>query len=86
MNQRLLAPVSVVLAFDHKRRSASPKLLIWEGRKLVITKVGMHYPNRIGRTLYHIFSVLSDDMYYKLVLNTDTLSWTLEEISDGQPD
>lgn len=84
MIQRLKAPVSVLLAYDHKKRKAYPRDLIWDGHHYPVTKIGMSYHKRVGRTLYHIFSVLGGSLYFKLVLNTDTLNWELEEIDDGE--
>ena len=51
-----------------------------------IVKVGLHHTFRQGRTLYHVFSVTSKTLLFRLVLNTETLNWRLEEISDGLPD
>jgi hypothetical protein len=46
----------------------------------------LHHTFRSGRTLFHVFSVASKSLFFRLVLNTDTLFWRLEEISDGLPD
>ena len=78
-------PVSVELIFQAPTRKVFPKLIVWNGRDYVITKLGYKHTIRQGRTLLHIFSVVSNDTYFKLVLNTDTLHWKLEEVSDGQP-
>jgi hypothetical protein len=45
----------------------------------------MHHTIREGRTLFHIFSVSSQDLFFRLKLDTDNLFWTLEEIADGLP-
>ena len=49
----------------------------------VITKLGFHHTVRVGRVLHHIFSVATESMFFRLNLDTETLSWTLEEVSDG---
>ncbi|HEX8923388.1 MAG TPA: hypothetical protein VF828_01495 [Patescibacteria group bacterium] len=84
MIQKLSTPVSVVLNFDHRRRLAAPELVVWEGRDYPVVKVGFHHSFRQGRTLYHVFSVVSQSVFFRLVLNTDNLFWTLEEVSDGE--
>ncbi len=61
----------------------TPKYVVWKGRSYTISKVGLHHSLREGRTLYHIFSVVSDTIFLRLRLNTDNLLWNLEEISDG---
>mgnify|MGYP007118315308 CR=1 FL=1 len=85
MIQKISAPVSVQLIFDHHRRSVAPRQILWEGQMIRIAKVGMHHTIREGRTLFHIFSVTSDTLFFRLKLNTENLFWTLEEIADGLP-
>lgn len=60
-----------------------PKYVIWKGRVHNITQVGLHHFFREGRTLYHIFSVISETLFMKLKLDTDNLIWRLEEVDDG---
>jgi hypothetical protein len=84
MMQKMSAPVSVVSLFDHKKRVAYPKKVLFEGKEHLIIKTGFHHTFRDGRTLYHVFSVASETLYFRLVLNTDNLFWTVEEISDGE--
>jgi hypothetical protein len=86
MLEKVSVPVSVSLSFDSKTRKVSPKALVWNGRLYSIVKIGLHHTFRQGRTLYHVFSVASKTLFFRLVLNTDNLHWRLEEISDGLPD
>ncbi|OGD95333.1 hypothetical protein A3A48_01915 [Candidatus Curtissbacteria bacterium RIFCSPLOWO2_01_FULL_37_9] len=86
MIQKISAPVSVNLIFDHQTRQAFPKYVSWEGQVYQINKIGLHHTYRTGKTLIHVFSVESSTLFFRLVLNTDTLHWTLEEISDGESD
>ena len=81
--EKISAPVSVSLAFDHTKRKVYPKWIIWEAKLYPIKKVGFHHTYWEGRTLYHVFSVASETLFFRLVLNTETLHWRLEEISDG---
>jgi hypothetical protein len=84
--QKLDAPISVNLFFDHQKRQVIPKEIIWEGRTHEIVKIGLHHTYRLGRTLYHVFSACSSTSFFRLVLDTDNLFWRLEEVSDGLPD
>lgn len=86
MIQKVLSPVSVGVSFDHTKRRISPRWVVWDGRLHSIINVGLHHTYRAGRTLYHVFSVASKTLFFRLVLDTDTLHWKLEEISDGLPD
>lgn len=85
MIQKISVPVSVAVIFDHKLRMARPVTLLWEGKTYKILKIGLHHSFRVGRTLLHVFSVATSTLFFKLVFNTETLFWTLEEIADGDP-
>jgi hypothetical protein len=84
MIQKLKMPVTVTLVYDHRSRTVTPKLVIFDGREYPIIKTGMHHTYREGRTLFHVFSAASDAVFFRLVLNTDTLAWILEEVADGE--
>lgn len=85
MIQKIKVPVSVDLCFDHRQRRVFPKNIFWEGRDYPILKIGLHHTYREGKTLFHVFSVVSKNLFFRLNLNTDNLFWTLEEIADGLP-
>lgn len=85
MIQKISAPVSVQLVYDHRLRSVAPRQIFWDGKAIRVAQVGMHHTIREGRTLFHIFSVTSQDLFFRLKLDTDNLFWTLEEIADGLP-
>jgi hypothetical protein len=65
--------------------SAVPQWVFWRGRTYQITKIGLHHTYCEGRILYHIFSVVSQTLFFRLKFNTENLFWTLEEIDDGLP-
>ena len=83
MIQKISAPVSVQVVYDHRRRTVTPRQIFWDGRIFRIAHIGLRHTFREGRTLFHIFSVTSQGLSFRLRLDTDTLFWTLEEISDG---
>jgi len=76
------APVSVSFVFDSEKCSTEPRFLRWNGRVYEIEKIGLHHTYRAGRTLFHVFSVVSKTLFFRLVLNTDNLHWKLEKIAD----
>ena len=63
--------------------SDAPKWVKWKNRIYKIEKIGLHYTFREGRVLYHMFSVSTKTLCMKLRLDTETLNWKLEEVSDG---
>lgn len=60
-----------------------PKYMIWKGRSYKITQIGLHHTLRKGLTLYHIYSVVAGSIFLRLKLNTENLTWKLEEITDA---
>lgn len=83
MALKIDSPVSVISSFNHHLRKVEPRKILWNGREYLVTRTGLHHTFRLGRTLYHVFSVVSGDTFFRLSLNTDNLFWKLDEISDG---
>lgn len=74
MNQIIDEEVNVVLANN------IPLSMHWRNRDYKITKIGLRHDYLEGKTLVHIFSVLSNDLFLKLKFNTKHLTWNLIEI------
>jgi hypothetical protein len=86
MHQILFEPVSVNLAYDHTHKQSRPLSVVWAQRNYPILEVGLHHSYRHGNTRHHVYSVTSHGLFFRLNLNTDSMSWLLEEVSDGLPD
>ena len=86
MHLKVDVPVSVISIYDPNGAKVSPLKIRWDGRVYSVTKVGLHHNFRVGRTLHHIFSVIAGETFFRLYLNTENLSWRLEEVSVGVPD
>ena len=84
MIDKIDAPISVTLEYDHKTRRSFPSKVTWEGREYSIRTVDYHHKFFQGRTYIHIFSVASDTVFFRLAYNTQTLQWRLQEIADGE--
>ena len=83
MNEIINEKVSVVSFYDRNKNTSLPVKFFWQGRTYKIKQVGYHWPARIGRKLVHIYSVVSENnTSFKLVHDTDTLHWILEEVID----
>jgi len=83
MFEKISVPVSVSLVFNSTTRQVMPKAVVWNGRVYKIVKVGLHHTFMVGRTLFHVFSVASDTLFFRLVFNSETLHWRLEEVADA---
>lgn len=75
-------PVSVISSFNHHLKSVAPRKILWAGREYYVTKIGLHHTHRVGRTLFHVFSVSANNIFLRLSLNTDNLFWKLEDVSN----
>lgn len=85
MMENISEPISVELISEATTRKVYPYRLRWRDRDYKVTKVGLHHTFREGKTLYHIFSVESPSLFFRLSFNTDSLLWKVEEVSDGEP-
>lgn len=83
MNEQINEKVSVVSVYDRFKGTVLPVKMRWQGKEYTITKFGYYHKRREGRAIIHTFSVSTDSMFFKLCCNSETLHWTLEEISDG---
>ena len=83
MTTKMSEPISVSLAYDSIKRKVYPKWVIWGGRLYPVTKVGLHHTYKQGSTLFHVFSVATKTNFLRLVMNSETLHWLLEEVVDG---
>ncbi len=60
-----------------------PYKIRWRNREYKIVKLGYHHKIKVGSIIHHIFSVASASLAFRLDFDTEILSWTLEEVSDG---
>ncbi len=82
MNEQINEKISVISKYDRMKGVNVPILLRWQGKIRNITQVGFHHTKREGRKLLHIFTVTDGNLAYYLKFDTETLHWTLMEISD----
>ncbi len=86
MIQRISEPVSVITSYNSVARAVRPLSLRWGHHEYSVSQVGLRHTYRDGITRHHVFSVVGGNLFFRLNLNADNLSWTLEEVSDGLPD
>jgi hypothetical protein len=78
--------VDVSARFTHDPPRATIRSVTYRGHKYVIQEVSYAYCVRKGRTLLHIFWASARGITFKLVLNTESLAWTIQEIHDHELD
>jgi len=82
MAEKIKEPVSVSLIFDHRKRKTLISHVLWHNQPYKITNQGLHHTYKQGSTLIHVFSVASDTISFRLVLDSSSLIWILEETYD----
>lgn len=82
MIQKISAPISVRTDYDCRMGKFFPTGITWEGRDYPVTQIGFHHTYRKGRVLYHVFSVSAKTLFFRIELNSEDLTWRLEEIAD----
>ena len=60
-----------------------PSYMVWRGRQVNFTQLGLCHPARHGRQLHYIFDVSDGLNDYSLDFDTATLTWTLVSVIDG---
>lgn len=75
--------ISISLVYDSTKKKSFPRSIIWKNRIYRVQKVGLHHTFKKGETLYHVFTAISGTLFFKLVLDTTNLHWSLEEIHDS---
>jgi len=83
MGEKIKECVSVNLLFNHKKRKTSISKIIWKNKVYNMATEGLHYTFKKGDTLVHVFSVASKDTTFKLILDTKSLVWSLDEVYDS---
>lgn len=80
MTQKIDEAVSVSLTYDSTKGTVSPRAIAWKNKLYPVTRVGLHHTYLKGSTLFHVFSCVTPTIFVRLVLNTQTLHWKLEEV------
>lgn len=71
-----------MMDFNHYQKKIKPVQIQWNNRDYKIEEIGLHHQFYQGKKLLHVFSVISQGIFFKLVLDTENLFWKLEEIAD----
>lgn len=84
MNQIINEGVSVTMDYNHYQNKIYPVQIQWKNRDYRVDKVSLHHQYYQGKNLLHVFSVVSSDIFFKLVLDTENLHWKIAEVADGE--
>jgi len=85
MLQKINEQIAVIARFfpSHK---VFPVKIYWRNQEYRINRLAYYHQYHQGKTIQHIFHVTDGNLDFRLRLNSDDLSWTLEEVDDGNTD
>ena len=87
MNEYINEKVSVIVSYNRETGKVTPRKMRWQGREYFFTdKPSYLYKAREGRNIIHVFHMTDGSMDFKLRLDSETLHWTLMEVTDGTAD
>ena len=86
MNLRLSEPVEVIALFNRDHNHLKPLRVKWKNKAYSIRSIDYVHREKRGRILVHVFSCITDTLYFRLCFDTESLIWSVEEISDGEAD
>jgi len=61
-------------------KSASPAKMVYHGREIVFTELGLYHPTKRGAKMVHVFDMSDGESDYRLEFDAERLSWTLTSI------
>jgi len=70
--------IEVIAVFEKNR--AQPYSFKWAGKKFLVEKVNLHYTQRSGDAILTYYSVTAEGNYFKLVFDSNNMSWWVEEV------
>jgi len=85
MLEKLQEKISVITKYDKEKGVCMPVKIRWRKRDYIMQKLAYYHKVRQGRTMQHIFHVTDGNLDFRIRMDSDLLSWTLEEITDGTP-
>jgi len=83
MIEKINEQISVITIYNRDKGTVLPWKVRWNGRDYTITKLGYHYRVKRGRFTHHIFTVSNATIAFKLLFDTESLYWWVQEVSDG---
>ena len=61
--------------------SLRPAKMLWNGREITFTELGMYHPTMAGKRMIHVFDMSDGGSDYRLEFDAERLRWTLISIA-----
>lgn len=65
-----------------QRLKCFPKLMEFNGRRIVFSETGLLHPTKKGERLVHVFDMTDGSADYRLEFDAQNLNWTLVSMAD----
>ncbi len=73
--------VLVLYSVDHDiGHAALPHKMMYGGREITFTELGLYHPTRPGKRMTHVFDMSDGESDYRLEFDAERLTWTLISI------
>lgn len=73
--------VAVYYKTKTEQQRCMPKKMLWRGREIIFTKLGLRHPTTYGTRTVHVFDMTDDAVDYRLEFDSYQLVWTLKAVS-----
>jgi hypothetical protein len=83
MHEYINERVSAITSYNRDTGKVVPAKIRWQAKIYTITSVSYYHKIQEGKNIQHIFHVTDGNMDFKLKLDSETLRWTLMEVTDG---
>jgi hypothetical protein len=77
--------IKVLTIYDPDRGNTVPHRLQWQNEVHTITNIGYYHRERRGRNMVHIYHVTDGALDFRILCDSESLAWKLEEVIDGAP-
>jgi hypothetical protein len=84
--QNIKYPADVTATYHPRPLSVTIHSVTFRDRTYAIHEVSYAYATRKGWTRFHIFWAAGQGITFKLVLDTESLAWTIQEIHTHESD
>lgn len=82
VNQRVDI-IALYHSTGNEQLTCEPKKMLYQGREIVFTKLGMRHPTEKGKRMIHAFNMSDDANDYRIEFDAERLTWTLVYVMEG---
>jgi len=87
MREKINKEVSVIMYYNARDKQPTPPLIYWQNKYYVLGPVDYYHNYMEGQERQHIYELCDKEvsLFFRLLLDSKNLHWTLESVHDGLP-